>query len=110
MSYRRDNTEDEHIPLPIETVELAIDDFFEYYDLFNINSVDELRESLHDYLYDIGIDIDFNLNNIINYYNINDLNELNNRFIASYDDDVSMDKKIQLIYKCIELMINRSTI
>ena len=61
-------------------------------------------EQLHDYLDNIGLDRDFNLDNIINYYNIDDFDDLDDRFIASYDDDVAMDKKIQLIYKCIELL------
>ena len=95
------------IEFTVEPIELAIEDFFEYYDLDRIQCVDDLMEQLHDYLNDVGLDRDFNLDNIINYYNIDDLDELDDRFIASYDDDVAMDKKIQLIYKCIELMINR---
>ena len=92
------------IEFTVEPIELAIEDFFEYYDLDRIQCVDDLMEQLHDYLNDVGLDRDFNLDNIINYYNIDDLDELDDRFIASYDDDVAMDKKIQLIYKCIELL------
>ena len=92
------------IEFTVEPIELAIEDFFEYHDLDRIQCVDDLMEQLHDYLNDVGLDRDFNLDNIINYYNIDDLDELDDRFIASYDDDEAMDKKIQLIYKCIELL------
>ena len=93
------------IEFTVEPIELAIEDFFEYHDFDRIQCVDDLMEQLHDYLNDVGLDRDFNLDNIINYYNIDDLDELDDRFIASYDDDEAMDKKIQLIYKCIELLM-----
>ena len=93
------------IEFTVEPIELAIEDFFEYLDLDRIQCVDDLMKQLHDYLDDVGLDRDFNLDNIINYYNIDDLDELDDRFIASYDDDDTMDKKIELIYKCIELLM-----
>ena len=93
----------------VETIESIIEDYHEWFTdnnyLSNINSVDELLESLRDYLDDTNYESEFNLDNIINYYNIDDLDELDDRFIVSYDDDVAMDKKIQLIYKCIELLM-----
>ena len=71
------NTEIEFTIEPIEsieTIESIIEDYHEWFtdnnDLSNINSVDELLESLRDYLDDTIYGPEFNLDNIINYYNI----------------------------------------
>ena len=93
------------IEFTVEPIELAIEDFFEYHDFDRIQCVDDLMEQLHDYLNDVGLDRDFNLDNIINYYNIDDLDELDDRFIANYDNDDEMDSKIELIDTIIKLVL-----
>ena len=72
----------------------------------NINSVDELLESLRDYLDDTNYESEFNLDNIINYYNIDDFDELDDRFIASDE----MDSKIELIDTFIKLVLTNELI
>ena len=98
----------------IETIELIIEDYHEWIadrdDLSNIMSVDDLLESLRDYLNDTNYESEFNLDNIINYYNIDDFDELNDRFIASYDNDDEMDSKIELIDNIIKLVLNNDDI
>ncbi len=75
MSCQRDNIEDERIELSIidTTFSIIVDEYFEYFDLDNIQSVDDIKESLHEYLNMTGHDRDFNLDNIINYYNFKSL-------------------------------------
>ena len=102
MTYRRDNQSDESIPLPLETkIDLAIDDFFEYLDLDSIQCVDDLMNQFNTFLHDIGFDRIFHPTNINIYHNIDDIN----RLIASYVTDDDMYKKIDLLYKCIELTL-----
>lgn len=48
---------------------------------------------------------DYNLHNIINYYGINAFEKLDDQFIASYDDDDTMDSKIDLIDNVIRLVM-----
>ena len=78
-------------------LDLLIDDFFEYIDLDSIRCVNDLIESLREYL---NTDL-----HILTYYNIDDLSVLDINFNASYDDDEAMDKKIETIDNCIRLMI-----
>ena len=78
-------------------LDLLIDDFFEYIDLDSIRCVNDLIESLREYL---NTDL-----HILTYYNIDDLSILDTNFNASYDDDEAMDKKIKTIDNCIRLMI-----
>ena len=78
-------------------LDLLIDDFFEYIDLDSIRCVNDLIESLREYL---NTDL-----HILTYYNIDDLSVLDTNFNASYDDDEAIDKKIKTIDKCIRLMI-----
>ena len=78
-------------------LDLLIDDFFEYIDLDSIRCVNDLIESLREYL---NTDL-----HILTYYNIDDLSVLDTNFNASYDDDEAMDKKIKTIDNCIRLMI-----
>ena len=78
-------------------LDLLIDDFFEYIDLDSIRCVNDLIESLREYL---NTDL-----HILTYYNIDDLSVLDTNFNASYDDDEAMDKKIETIDNCIRLMI-----
>ena len=100
MTYRRNIQSDE--PMPLETkIDLAIDDFFEYLDLDNIQCVDDLMNQFNVYLHDIGFDRVFHPTNINIYHNIDDIN----RLIASYVTDNDMYKKIELLYKCIELVL-----
>ena len=106
------NTEIEFTVEPIdsiETIELIIEDYHEWItdrdDLSNIMCVDDLLESLRDYLNDTNYESEFNLDNIINYYNIDDFDELDDRFIASYDNDDEMDTKIELIDTIIKLVL-----
>ena len=78
-------------------LDLLIDDFFEYIDLDSIRCVNDLIESLREYL---NTDL-----HILTYYNIDDLSVLDINFNASYDDDEAMDIKIETIDNCIRLMI-----
>ena len=93
----------------IETIELIIGDYHKWIadrdDLSNIMSVDDLLESVRDYLDDTNYESEFNLDNIINYYNIDDFDELDDRFVASYDNDDEMDSKIELIDTIIKLVL-----
>ena len=76
-------------------IEIIIEDYLEWLtdrdDLSNIECVDDLLESFRDYLDDTDYVIEFNLDNIVNYYNIDDFDELDERFIASFDNDDEMD-------------------
>lgn len=63
-----------------DLIEAIIDDYLEWL-INNINSVDELIDSLREYLDGNKYNPEINLNNIINYYNIDDLNELNDLLI-----------------------------
>ena len=102
-------TEIEFIVEPIETIESIIDDYLDWFtdinDLANINSVDELLESLREYLDDTNYNPEFNLININKYYNIDDLDDLYDRFIASYENDDKIDSKIELIDTIILLVL-----
>ena len=48
---------------------------------------------------------DFNIYNVIGYYEIDDLYGLHTCFNAPYDDDESMDLKIELIHNIIRLVL-----
>ena len=93
----------------IETIESNIEDYHEWItdrdDLSNIMCVDDLIESLRDYLNDTNYESEFNLDNINNYYVIDDFDELDDRFVASYDNDDEMDTKIELIDTIIKLVL-----
>lgn len=81
----------------IDTIKSIIVDYYEWfigiYDLSNINSVDELIESFREYLLYRNYNPEFNLDDVINYYNIGDLDDRNILFITSYEDDDEMDSK-----------------
>lgn len=51
------------------------------------------------------MNFDYNLDNIINYYDIDAFEELDDQFIASYDDDDTMDSKRELIDNFIRLVM-----
>ena len=91
------------------SIEIIIDYYFEWFtdnnDLSNINSVYDVLESLHDYLDSVNLDRDFNIYNVIGYYEIDDLYGLHTCFNAPYDDDESMDLKIELIHNIIRLVL-----
>ena len=72
-------------------------------ELNEIQCVDDLYQSLRDYLDDV--DIDLNIQNIVTYYNINSVDELDDNFDVSYDDDDDMDLKIETIDKCTRLIL-----
>lgn len=60
---------------PVDTIELIIDDHLEW-STNNINSVDILLDSLCECLFDTNYNLEFKLDNVINYYNIDYLKEL----------------------------------
>lgn len=59
----------------IDTIELIIDDHLEW-STNNINSVDKLLDSLCECLVDTNYNLEFKLDNVINYYNIDYLKEI----------------------------------
>ena len=84
-------------------IESIINGFYNHVD--NINSipcVDELIESLHKYLIAINTDRDLNVCNILS---IDEIDDVDDYFDAPYDDDETMDLKIETIDKCIRLMM-----
>ena len=90
-------------------IETIIDNYYEWFtddnDLSNINSVYDVLESLHDYLDSVNLDRDFNIYNVIGYYEIDDLDGLDRCFNAPYNDDDKMDLKIELIDNIIRLVM-----
>lgn len=64
------------IEITVETIESIIDDYLEWYTNKVINCVDDLLKTFRDYIDDTNYESEFNLDNIINYYNIDDLDEL----------------------------------
>ena len=86
-----------------QQMETFIDEYHKNIDINEIQCVDDLYQSLRDMLDDV--DIDLNTQNIVIYYDINSVDELDDNFDASYDDDDAMDLKIETIDKCIRLML-----
>lgn len=66
----------------------------------NISYINKLLESLRKYLDDTNYNLEYNLGNIINYYYIDDFDDLNNRFIASYENEDEMIHNIPQMITC----------
>ena len=84
-------------------IENIIDGFYNHIDdINNIQCVDDLMESLHEYLITINADRDLNVCNILS---IDEIDDVDDYFNAPYDDDEAMDLKIETIDNCIRLMM-----
>ncbi|KAK8864889.1 hypothetical protein M9Y10_010416 [Tritrichomonas musculus] len=88
------------------TTESIVDEFYDYIDeLDKIHCVDDIMELLHETLIPMGLDRDFNVYNILMYYDIDDLEDLDDIFNAPYHDDTAVDLKIETIDRCIHLLL-----
>lgn len=68
----------------------------------NISYINKLLESLRKYLDDTNYNLEYNLGNIINYYYIDDFDDLNNRFIASYENEDEMIHNTPQMITCVK--------
>ena len=85
-----------------------IADFYEWLDdLFKIQSVNSLLKLIIEF---IEKEVDFNTNNLFEWYDIESFSDLDEDLCAAYDDDVAMDPKIETIDNIIRLVLNDEVI
>ncbi|KAK8844330.1 hypothetical protein M9Y10_024544 [Tritrichomonas musculus] len=90
-------------------IEAIIDGYLEWL-INNINSVDELIYSLCEYFNDDKYNPEINLNSIINYYIIDDLNELDDLLINYYVSNIVLNSKTEFITSIIHLVLPNKSI
>lgn len=88
-------------------------DFYDWLDdLSKIQSVNGLLKLIAEFIRGtksatrIGEEVDFNTDNLFEWYDIESLSDLDEDLCAAYDDDVAMDRKIETIDNIIRLVLS----